>query len=89
MTGAKPKVPTAASELKKTRAAEAEARKRKNKNATDDAPQTKKRKTKSSKKDRAAPIEPLVLEPISVARPASEHQERQLIVHEPFFHRGS
>src|SRR3990170_8535582 len=59
MTGSKPKVPTVASELKKTRAAEAEARKRKSKNATDDAPQTKKRKTKSSKKDRAAPTEPL------------------------------
>ena len=74
MTGSKPKVPSAASELKKTRAAEAEARKRKHKKATDDAPPTKK---------------PLVVEPISVARPASEHQERQLIVHEPFFHRGS
>jgi len=34
-------------------------------------------------KDRAAPSEPLVVEPISFARPASEHQERQLIVHEP------
>ena len=48
MTGSKPKVPTATSKLKKTRAAEAEARKRKNKNATDDASQTKKRKTLSS-----------------------------------------
>ena len=38
MTGMEPKVPTVASELKKTRAAEAEARKHKNKNATDDAP---------------------------------------------------
>ena len=38
MTGSKPKVPSAASELKKTRAAEAEARKCKSKNATDDAP---------------------------------------------------
>nr|XP_040256464.1 neurofilament heavy polypeptide-like [Aegilops tauschii subsp. strangulata] len=83
--GTKPKAPRAASELKKTRADEAEARKRKNKNATDDAPQTKKRKTKSSKKDRATPIEPLVLEPISVARPASEHQERQIVIHEPAF----
>ena len=78
-TGSKPKVPTVASELKKTRAAE--ARKRKSKNTTDDAPPTKKRKTK--KKDWAAPTEPLVVEPISFARPASEHQERQLIVHEP------
>ena len=46
MTGSKPKVPTAASELKKIRATEAEARKRKTKNTTDDAPPTKKRKTK-------------------------------------------
>ena len=83
MTGSKPKVPIAASELKKTRAAEAEARKRKNKNATDDAPRPKKRKMNSSKKDRAAPLEPLVVETISVARPASKHQERQLVVHEP------
>ena len=81
MTGMKPKVPTVASDLKKTRTAEAEARKRKSKNTTDEAPPTKKRKTK--KKDRAAPTEPLVIEPISVARPASAHQERQLIVHEP------
>ena len=73
MTGSKPKVPTVASELKKTRVAEAEARKRKLKNTTDDAPPTKKRKTKQ--KDRAAPAEPLVVEPISVARPASEHRE--------------
>ena len=77
MTGSKPKVPTVASELKKTRAAEAEAKKRKNKNASDDAPLTKKRKTKSSKKNRAAPSEPLLVEPLSVARPASPHQERQ------------
>ena len=81
MIGSKPKVPTVASELKKTRAVEAEARKRKTKATTDDAPPTKKRKTK--KKDRASPTEPLVVEPISVARPASEHSERQLIVHEP------
>ena len=81
MTGVKPKVPTVASELKKTRTAEAKARKRKSKNTTDDAPPTKKRKTK--KKDRAAPTEPLVVEPISVACPASTYQERRLIVHEP------
>ena len=81
MAGSKPKVPTVASELKKTRATEAEARKRKPKNTTDDAPPTKKRKTK--KKDRAAPTKPLVVEPIAFARPASENQERQLIVHEP------
>ena len=79
MTGVKPKVPTVASELKKTRAAV--ARKRKSKNTTDDAPPTKKRKTK--KKDRAAPTEPLVVEPIAFAHPATENQERQLIVHEP------
>ena len=85
MTGSKPKVPIVASEQKKTKAAEAAARKQKIKNTTDDAPQTKKRKTKSSKKDRAAPIEPLVVEPISVARPASEHQERQIVIHEPAF----
>ena len=62
MTGSKPKVPIAASEQKKTRAAEAEARKRKTKNTTDDAPPLKKRKTK--KRDRPAPKEPLVVEPI-------------------------
>ena len=38
MTGVKPKVPTVASELKKTRTAGAEARKRKSKNTTDEAP---------------------------------------------------
>ena len=65
MTSVKPKVPTVASELQKTRAAEAKARKCKTKNTTDDAPPTKKRKTK--KKDRAATSEPLVVEPISVA----------------------
>ena len=81
MTGSKPKVPTMASEFKKTRAAEAEARKRKTKNTTDDAPPTKKRKTK--KKDRAAPTEPLVVEPISVVRPASATQELRMTVHEP------
>ena len=72
MTGVKPKVPTVASELKKTRAAEAKARKRKNPEASDAAPSKKKRKTK---KDRAAPTEPLVVEPISVAHPKSSHQE--------------
>ena len=39
-----------------------------------------KRKTK---KDRAAPIERLVVEPISVAHPDSLHQERRMVVHEP------
>ena len=81
MTGVKPKVPTVASELQKTREAEAKARKRKTKNTTEEAPPAKKRKTK--KKDRAAPTEPLVVEPISVSRPASAQQERRLIVHEP------
>ena len=81
MTGSKPKVPTVASELKKTRAAEAESRKRKTKATTDDAPPPKKWKTK--KRYRAAPTEPLDVEPISVAHPASENQERQVVVHEP------
>ena len=81
MTGSKPKVPIVASELKKTRVAEAEARKRKTKGTTDDAPPTKKCKTK--KRHRAAPTEPLEVEPISVARPASENQERQVVLHEP------
>src|SRR3954470_12633661 len=80
MTGSKPKVKSTASELKKTRAVEAEARKRKNPDASDVAPSKKKRKTK---KDRAAPTEPLIVEPISVARPDSSHQERRMIVHEP------
>ena len=62
MIGSKPKIPTVASELKKTRAAEAEARKRKTKATTDDAPPTKKHKTK--KRDRAAPTEPLEVKPI-------------------------
>ena len=70
MTGSKPKVKSAASELKKTWAAEAEARKRKNTEASDVAPSKKKRKTKNN---RAAPTEPLVVEPISMVRPASEH----------------
>ena len=81
MTGSKPKVPTPASEQKKTKAAEADARKRKIKCTTDDAPPPKKRKTK--KKDRAASREPLVVEPIACAPPPSDNQERQLIVHEP------
>ena len=48
MTGSKPKVPSAASELKKTRQAKAEARKRKHKDTSDDAPYKKKLKTKGS-----------------------------------------
>ena len=80
MIGSKPKVPTVASELKKTRYAEAEARKRKHPEASDVTPSKKKRKTK---KDRAAPTEPLIVEPISVARPASSHQERRMVIHEP------
>ena len=42
MTGSKPKVPSAASEMKKTRQVEAEARKRKLKDTSDDAPSKKK-----------------------------------------------
>ena len=80
MTGSKPKVTTTASEQKRTRAAEAEARKRKNTEASDAAPSKKKRKTKKS---RAAPTEPLVVEPISVVRPASASQELRMTVHEP------
>ena len=80
MTGSKPKVTTTASEQKKTRAAEAEARKRKNTEASDAAPSKKKRKTK---KNRAAPTDPLVVEPISVVRPASATQELRMTVHEP------
>ena len=72
MTGSKPKVRSTASELKKIRIAEAEARKRKNPEASDVAPSKKKCRTK---KDRAAPTEPLVVEPISVARPDFSHQE--------------
>ena len=83
MTGSKPKVTSAASELKKTRAAEAEARKHKHKDASDDAPSKKKLKTKSSKKERAAASEPLNVEPISVAPPASNNQEHCLVIHEP------
>ena len=80
MTGSKPKARSTASELKKTRTAEAEARKRKHHEASGAAPSKKKRKTK---KERAAPTEPLIIEPISMVRPAAEHQERQLTVHEP------
>ena len=80
MTGSKPKARSTASEQKKTRTAEAEARKRKHPEASDAAPSKKKRKTK---KNRAAPTEPLVVEPISVVRPASANQELRMIVHEP------
>ena len=80
MTGSKLKVTTIALEQKKTRAAEAEARKRKNTEASDAAPSKKKRKTKKS---RAAPIEPLVVEPISVVHPGSASQELRMTVHEP------
>ena len=80
MTGSKPKARSTASELKKTRTAEAEARKRKYSKASDAAPSKKKRKTK---KNRAAPTEPLVVEPISVVRPASASQELRMTVHEP------
>ena len=83
MTGSKPKVPSAASELRKTRAAEADARKRKHKNTSDEALSKKKLKTKSSKKEHAAATKPLVVEPISVARPASINQECRLVIHEP------
>ena len=71
MTGSKPKPPPASPELKTTRAAEADARKRKHKDASDGAPSTKKPKTKSSQREGAAATEPLVVEPILVARPAS------------------
>ena len=40
---------------------------------------------KSSKKERLVASEPLVVESISVARPASTNQERQLVIHEPAF----
>ena len=86
MTGSKPKVPSAASEQKKTRQAEAEARKRKHHDTSDAAPSKKKLKTKSSKssrRDHAAPQEPLLVEPISVALLASSNCERCLDVHEP------
>ena len=38
-----------------------------------------------TKKERAAPTEPLIVEPISMVRPDAEPQERQLTVHEPAF----
>lgn len=86
MTGSKPKVPSAASELKTTRQAEAEAKKRKLEDTSDDAPSKKKLKTKGSKysrKEHAAAPDPLIVEPIYVALPASANYERRLVVHEP------
>ena len=80
MTGSKPKARSTASELKKTRTAEAEARKRKHPEASPTAPSKKKRKTK---KERDAPTEPLIVEPISMVHPDAEPQERQLTIHEP------
>ena len=77
MTGSKSKSRSTASDLKKTRIAEAEARKRKHSEASPTAPSKKKRKTK---KDRAAPTEPLIVEPISMVYPEAE---RQLTIHEP------
>ena len=74
MIGSKPKVSTVASDQQKTKAAEAEARKSKIKRTTDDAPPPKKRKTK--KRDWAAPIEPLIVEPIAFAHPDPDNQER-------------
>ena len=83
MTGMKPKVTSAASELKKTRASEAEAKKRNHKEAPDEAPSTKKLKTKSSRKERAAASQPLIVEPISVALSATSNQERRIVIHKP------
>ena len=80
MTDSKPKVMSTTSEQKKTRAAEAEARKRKPSEASDAAPSKKKRKTK---KNRAAPTEPLFVEPISVIHPTSASQELHMTIHEP------
>ena len=82
MTGPKPKARSTASELKKTRTAEAEARKRKHPEASATAPAKKKRMTK---KEWAAPTEPLIVEPISMVHPDADPQERQLTVHEPAF----
>ena len=82
MTGPKPKARSTASELNKTRTAEAEARKRKHSEASPTDPTKKKRKTKKS---RAAPTEPLIVEPISMVHPDADPQERQLTVHEPAF----
>nr|XP_020161834.1 proteoglycan 4-like [Aegilops tauschii subsp. strangulata] len=78
MKGSKPKAPSVASEQKRTKAAEADARKRKLKNTIDNAPPTKKRKTK--KRDQAAPKEPLVVEPISFAHPTTENQEHDEVL---------
>ena len=77
MTGSKPKTRSTASELKKTRTAEAEARKRKHPETSPATPSKKKRKTK---KDRAAPTEPLIVKSISMVYPEAE---RQLTIHEP------
>nr|XP_040256311.1 enolase-phosphatase E1-like [Aegilops tauschii subsp. strangulata] len=86
MTGTKPKVPFAASEEKKTKLVEAEAKKRKHLDTSDAAPSQKKQKTessKSSRKERGTPQEPLIIEPISIALPASTNREPRLAVHEP------
>ena len=86
MTGSKPKVPSAASEQKKTKLAEAEAKKWKHHDTFDANPSKKKLKTKSSKssrKEHAAAQEPLNVEPISIALPASMNRERRLVIHEP------
>ena len=40
-------------------------------------------KTKSSKKERVAAPEPLIVEPIFVALPASTNREHHLVIHEP------
>jgi hypothetical protein len=88
MTGSKPKVPSAASERKKMKQAEAEAKKCKNQEASDAAPPQKWLKTKPSKASRRAqaptassvPVEPLLVEPISVALPTSFNRERRLVV---------
>ena len=84
MTGLKPKVPSAASEQKKTRQAEAEARRRKHQDSSKAAPSTKKLKTKASKssrKERATAQVPLDVKPISVAPP--DNRERCRVIHEP------
>nr|XP_020159594.1 uncharacterized protein LOC109744859 [Aegilops tauschii subsp. strangulata] len=83
MIGSKPKVPSAASDQKKTRQAEAEARKRKHHETSEAAPSKKKLKTKSSCQEHAAAQEPLNIEPISVALPASMNRECRLVVLEP------
>ena len=43
----------------------------------------KTKSSKSSRKEHAAPQEPLLVEPFSVALPASTNRERRLVVHEP------